>query len=239
VSSSGAGRRIFEGVLVAVIGGLVLYIAEGPRDRLLGRDTKATDQASPSNGQPLETTLSPATAPPTTTTTTTASAPRPPTTTTTSAPRAVAAPAPSTVWLDELAAVDHGGSTTNGIYPKTKGSTGGTEYTHVLVGSAGCQSVAYAWVEYDLSKDWARFSTVVGISDNSSSKSQASFTVSVDGRQVADGSLRPGATVPVDVSVAGGLRLRLEITDPNAPSQACGFESIKTWVVFGNPKLTV
>ena len=40
------------------------------------------------------------------------------------------------------------------------------------------------------------------------------------------------------IPTTGALRLRIEMVDPNAPKNMCGFEKTKTHVIFGNPKLT-
>jgi hypothetical protein len=143
----------------------------------------------------------------------------------------------SGTFLDELDPVDYGGSSTDGIYARETASSNGVTYTHALVGSAGCQSTAESWVDYDLSRDYTRFTTTVGLSDSSSAESAVSFTIYLDNEPIAEGDLRLGSSVPVDVDVTDGLRMRLEMVDPNAPNQSCGFENIESWIVFGDPKL--
>jgi serine/threonine protein kinase len=142
------------------------------------------------------------------------------------------------VWLDEFDQVDSGG----GFYAHVQAQTqadqaklNGVPNLHSLLAWTGCET-ANAWADFDLSRDWSRFTTTVGIEDASSADSSVTFTVLLDGQPVASGDVVLGRPVEVDVDVSNGLRLRLDMVD-----NSCGFpdnSSINTTLVYGDPKLS-
>jgi hypothetical protein len=133
--------------------------------------------------------------------------------------------------------VHTGGSIYDGLYPQSNANEvrlNGVPYLHAISGGAACDT-ANSWAEYDLSRDWSRFSTTVGIEDGSSASSAVTFNVRLDGELAASSDVALGHPVPVDLDVTDVLRLRLEIVD-----QRCGRpdqNGTQTKVVFADPKL--
>lgn len=69
-----------------------------------------------------------------------------------------------------------------------------------------------AFAEIELGGAFERFTAVVGVLDDARERHQvARFQVSVDGKPVAVGRVSVGMSRAVDVSVAGGMTLRLEV----------------------------
>lgn len=59
----------------------------------------------------------------------------------------------------------------------------------------------------------------------------------ITGEELLGGSLSVGPGTPFDVDVSGVSRVRLFMNDPNSPSQACGFERVRTVLVWGDAEL--
>jgi serine/threonine protein kinase len=137
--------------------------------------------------------------------------------------------------LDEMTAVDNGGNSYSGIYPEQQVSTNGRTYAHALVGQADC-STGDAWVDYDLSRDWKRFTTTIGIGDSSPAQSTATFKIFVDGKQVATGDVALGRPGPVDLDVSQGLRLRLEMLNTTC-GKPFAQRASREAMVFADPTL--
>ena len=140
-------------------------------------------------------------------------------------------------YLDEMEAAEYGSGRTGGIYEESEATSNGVTYVHVIVGRTGCQGDATAWVDYSLGRAWSRSSTTVGLRDDAPVEAtQVSLNLYADGTQIARGSVSLGTATPVDVSVSGVLRLRLEIVDPRGPEVMCGFAK-QAKAVFANPLL--
>jgi hypothetical protein len=107
-------------------------------------------------------------------------------------------------WLGHSAGIQTDTATIDGIrYP-------GSIVLHSEPGDS------LAFVEIDLGGAYARFSAVAGALDNARERFQVGhFAVSVDGKLAAKVKAAPGKPRDVDVSVAGGMKLRLEIFRAN------------------------
>jgi hypothetical protein len=73
------------------------------------------------------------------------------------------------------------------------------------------------WTEYDLGRQWKTLHAVVGVSDQSSSDAVAAFQVFVDGSPATTTiDVGFGHSEEINVTVTGGLRLRLAIEGVSA-----------------------
>jgi NPCBM/NEW2 domain-containing protein len=68
-------------------------------------------------------------------------------------------------------------------------------------------------IEYDLGRHYDRFRSIVGVVDDSETTTRLQFDVYLDDRPVFSQRVKFGSIAQVDLSVSGGLRLRLEITN--------------------------
>lgn len=112
-------------------------------------------------------------------------------------------------------------------------------YEHPIALDPGCynQWSGSAWIDYLLQRQYELFNATVGLDDAASSGATATYSVvGGDGRQLASGSLVPGASTKIRVSVAGEYRLRLRINVPD-PNNASGCSTYFTHVVFGDAQL--
>jgi hypothetical protein len=92
---------------------------------------------------------------------------------------------------------------------------GGEIYLHSAFGRQGsCSGEAkQAFAEYDLGRDYSRFTATLGLSDtNRRASHRVLFEVIVDGTQIHEVELTAGEAEPVDLDINGGLRLRLQVT---------------------------
>jgi hypothetical protein len=99
----------------------------------------------------------------------------------------------------------------------------------------GCSQIPP--VEWNLSGDYAKFATTIGLSDDSIIRDAAvNFVVSLDGRLIADRTLEFGQAQEVALNVKQGLRLRLEskLVRGNVRNN-CNSEAVAVW---GDPMLT-
>ncbi len=115
----------------------------------------------------------------------------------------VAAP-PSSVFLTSLEPVDGGCSTGTG-------SVNGTSSDAALSCSEGYDDEAAAG--YDLGRRADRFRATAGISDAGDVGAQVRLRLVVDGAERLSVELAFGAATPIDIDVAGGLRLEIFVQD--------------------------
>lgn len=100
------------------------------------------------------------------------------------------------------------------------GHSAGVRVADAVVDGNRCTEAIVArgtatFVEIDLGGAFERFTAVVGVLDDARERHQvAEFQVSVDGEPVATGRVSFGMSRAVDVSVAGGMTLRLEVSRP-------------------------
>jgi hypothetical protein len=62
-------------------------------------------------------------------------------------------------------------------------------------------------VEYNLGRTWRHLSGTIGVRDDASTKTDAQFTIYLDGRAAKTGNLRLGLAVPADLDISDVLRL--------------------------------
>ncbi|WBB53825.1 NPCBM/NEW2 domain-containing protein [Verrucosispora sp. WMMD573] len=145
--------------------------------------------------------------------------------------------------LDEATSGD-GGSSSDSLPPRViyladeqmlRGTTtldkgaanvGGETYVHSISMAQGYgrSEAKQVYVEYDLRSGYARFTATIGLSDkNRNANRVAKFEVIVDQKPPREFTLAAGRSEGVDVSVAGGQRLRLQVTFFR-PSDASGFD---------------
>ncbi|UPT20188.1 protein kinase [Thermobifida alba] len=101
-------------------------------------------------------------------------------------------------------------------------------YPRALASSLDCYSDE-EWIEYDLNRSWTTFETVVGLEDTSESGATVTFSVIVDGDEVATETVGLGTERELSVDVTGGLRLRLQVE----PGPDCG----DAYAVWGDPRI--
>ena len=86
------------------------------------------------------------------------------------------------------------------------------------------------WEEYDLGRDYSRFTATIGQADRSeNTQRNIRFTVYGDGDELYTRNLGFGSSAEVDVDVTGVLRLRLEVANLSEGSPG------QTWVAWGAP----
>lgn len=103
-------------------------------------------------------------------------------------------------------------------------------YPRALVSELNCYISKSYWIEYDLNRSWTTFEAVVGMEDSSSSGSTATFSVIVDGDELANETVGLGTEQQISVDITGGLRLRLEV-EPGPD------ECREGTAVWGDPKI--
>lgn len=142
-------------------------------------------------------------------------------------------------YLSDLTPVERDNHTgdNGGVYT-TAATVSGQQYGHAITLSAFCTNKDGGdyWADYDLARSWSRFTATIGLDDRSRASSAATYTVFADTTPIATGQLTLGQAVPIDVSVAGALRVRLQINDPHSTASNCNYNS---WakVAWGDPRL--
>jgi hypothetical protein len=97
-------------------------------------------------------------------------------------------------------------------------SIDGVRYTESIVVRSGHDD-GVAFVEIDLGGGYQRFTSVVGVLDDARQRFQVGqFRVSLDGKPLAEGSTALGKPRDVEVSVLGGMTLRLETVRAGGPA---------------------
>jgi serine/threonine-protein kinase len=99
----------------------------------------------------------------------------------------------------------------------------GTTYNHSVFTNVGVNCPGQV-IEYDLGRDFRRFQTAFGISDEAPSTAKTRFEVFLDGANAATNDVGLGESLPVDLDVTGVLRLKLVATAIEGPT--CGN---RTW----------
>jgi hypothetical protein len=111
-------------------------------------------------------------------------------------------------------------------------------WQHPVDLDAGCYNAwnGSAWVDYHLRRRYETFTATVGLDQAAPDGTTATYTVVGDANKLASGSLVPGATAKIDVSLAGVARMRLVINFPD-PTGAAGCGIYFPKVVFGDAQL--
>jgi len=99
--------------------------------------------------------------------------------------------------------------------------------------TAGPQTAS---VEYDLGRDFRRFQTTAGLSDDATADSVYLLEVYGDGRKLASQQVGLGDVFDVDVDVTGILRLQLLVTHLSG-DDAKGTDRASV-IVFGDARIT-
>lgn len=126
---------------------------------------------------------------------------------------------PVVVFLDELVQVAQS-QTIFGTF-----DSNGTTFDRSLLLGRSRNSPAY--VEYNLSRDYRRFVTTVGLEDTADLEMVARYSILGDGRLLETADVPFGSTVEVDVDVTDVLRLRIDYTVLDAGGT----------MLFGKPRL--
>lgn len=98
--------------------------------------------------------------------------------------------------------------------------------------SLSCRIVGenVAWNEYDLGRDYERFTATIGQGDNSlDTDGTVRFRVLGDGQELLTRDMTFGTDAVIDVAVTGVLRLRIEAVDISGAPRS------SRWVVWGAP----
>lgn len=144
-------------------------------------------------------------------------------------------------FISELRIADFNKDSATGQWGTGARTINGAHYGHSIGMNAGCQNDDGGdfWLDYSLDGTWRSLRAAVGVSDQSSTQSAATYKVldSVNGQELASGHVAAGNPDIVNVPVSGVVRLRLFINDSNAPNQACGFEEIETAVIWADAVL--
>jgi hypothetical protein len=90
------------------------------------------------------------------------------------------------------------------------------------------------WQEYRINKEWSRFTSVIGVSDDSDSSEPVDFKVFGDGKVLVQGTTRKGDAKKIDVPVKGVTVLRLWVSEPSQITADCCDDPAPTW---GDPQL--
>lgn len=146
--------------------------------------------------------------------------------------------APSAAYLSDAEPVDHNTKSYNvGDWDTKAGDVSGQHFGHAIRLKPWCPSRdgGDVWLDYNISRQWSRFTTTIGLDDDAAAGANATYTVLADTKPVATGQLTLGQSVPLDIPVAGVLRLRLLINTPAASSSPC--KGAANWVIWGEPKL--
>ena len=141
-------------------------------------------------------------------------------------------------YLAKFQVVQSDDASSTGEWSTQPAGTNGIDYGHAIVMDPGCQNGDGGdfWIDYDLARHYTRLQTTVGIRDDAETTASASFQLIADGTVLTSGNLRLGMSVPIDVSVTGVLRLRLFISEADAPNDDCGFQEPAS-IVWGNPQV--
>ncbi|MFJ9611593.1 NPCBM/NEW2 domain-containing protein [Kitasatospora sp. NPDC101176] len=111
---------------------------------------------------------------------------------------------------------------------RAKVAIAGKTYQNSLVtGDVYCKSGG--GIEFNLSKEWSKLTTTVGIEDSSKGRS-GSVTVYGDDHELSRQNVTLGDSVPISVDVTGVLRLRIAYTSDGYCGQAL--------IAVGDPVLT-
>lgn len=97
------------------------------------------------------------------------------------------------------------------------GQVSGETYVHSLLGWQGYMSSSSdaneAYAEYDLGRGYETFTATIGLSDkNRNANRTVKFEVILDNQQIYEATLTTGEAEQLNLPVAGGLRLRLQLT---------------------------
>ncbi|MHA6622485.1 NPCBM/NEW2 domain-containing protein [Pseudonocardia sp. DLS-67] len=151
---------------------------------------------------------------------------------------ATLAPQSSEQYLSELSVADWNRESGTGRWNDGTMDIGGRQFGHSVSMAAGCQNDDGGdyWIEYTIGDGWRRFSGNVGLNGKSSTESSGTWQIldALTGRDLASGSLAAGPAEKFDVDVTSVTRIRLFMNNPNAPNQYCGFEKIRTVLVWGD-----
>ena len=115
----------------------------------------------------------------------------------------------------------------------------GVRYARPVVLDAGCYNAwgGEARLDYSLRGAYETFTATLGLADdNDSGRTSLGATYSIvgDDRTLAEGTLMPGTSRRISVSLEGVSRLRLDMNDP-VNTAGCG--SLFTKVVFGDAQV--
>lgn len=131
---------------------------------------------------------------------------------------------PVTRFLEEL-------PTAQGSVSGPTFNVSGTTYSHGI--AAVARSDEGSAFEYDLGRDYRRFTATVGITDGSLSGHRARVEISLDGEIVSTNDLSFGETLAVDLDVTGKLRLRVVLVTLDRGGSCC----TDPFIGFGDAKL--
>jgi hypothetical protein len=141
-------------------------------------------------------------------------------------------------YLSELSVADWNRDSGTGGWDDGTKDIDGRQFGHSVSMVAGCQNDDGGdyWIEYTIGDGWKRFSGNVGLNGKSSTESSGTWKIldALTGRGLASGSLAAGPAEKFDVDVTSVTRIRLFMNNPNAPNQYCGFEKIRTVLVWGD-----
>ncbi len=109
---------------------------------------------------------------------------------------------------------------------------------HPVALDAGCYNAwgGDAWVDYPLDKKYQTLTATMGLGGYVETGSTGSYQVIGGGKTLASGSLVPGMSKKISVSLGGLSRVRLKINVPD-PNNAGGCGLSYTEVVFGNAQV--
>lgn len=141
-------------------------------------------------------------------------------------------------YLSDLRPVETGSHSGNGGVSTEVATVSGQRYGHAVTLRTFCtnRDGGEFWADYDLSRSWGRFTAMVGIEDSSRANASVGYRVLADQKVVAEGTLTLGQAVPIDVSVADALRVRLQISDASSTDPKCGSRTTAD-VSWGDPTL--
>jgi hypothetical protein len=110
--------------------------------------------------------------------------------------------------------------------------------THPVALDAGCYNAwgGDAWVDYPLAKKYETLTATMGLAGYVETGSTGTYQVIGGGKILTSGSLVPGASKKISVSLSGLSTVRLKINVPD-PYNAGGCGLSYTEVVFGDAQV--
>lgn len=117
-------------------------------------------------------------------------------------------PAPSTArtWLTDLAAIEGG----YGDWRRGEATFDGRVHQHSIIGST-CSKSDDGHEVFAIDRRFQRFQVTLGIADGAPAGTVTRFVVKLDGRELASRDLRSGEVGLLDVPVADGKQLLLQV----------------------------
>ncbi|MFE5563725.1 NPCBM/NEW2 domain-containing protein [Amycolatopsis japonica] len=132
-----------------------------------------------------------------------------------SSPSPSAAPPSGGVWLIDLPKVEGG----YGDWRRGEAAVGGQVFKHSYIGTT-CSKSDDGHEVFTIDQRFQRFHVTLGIADGAPAETVTRFVVRIDGRALATRDLRAGQVDVLDLPVAQGKQLLLQVDNIDSPCSA-------------------